>query len=313
MYVKSMQKCVRIKYIKINVVYILYIIMIEEFDKIHNNACDNINFSIAAFMIKCYSFIQMNVEQCVKKMYTYEPIQSIADNLYYFSYIIKSKFVNYYTEPLDNFWTCVCFTNFNNEKNEYIYDDFYPIIIFEKDKIPDVLTTYNELYEKGIYHHNTKIGEKSQIYECLILLHLCTFNTPTSWEVMKEERDANCALKMRNGVKHYYKCISRICNTKLEKKDMNFAPSSVRFLSLVYSHPKMKNSIDLKIDIMYYLMDNEILSPIFILRLLKYQKLSYVFDKDYTLEVMDDNVNIINLTSDNYIVLEEDKYTVMNM
>ena len=32
-------------------------------------------------------------------------------------------------------------------------------------------------------------------------LHLCTFKTPTSWAVMSERGDADCAFKMRNGVK----------------------------------------------------------------------------------------------------------------
>jgi hypothetical protein len=33
------------------------------------------------------------------------------------------------------------------------------------------------------------------------MLHLCSFKTPTPWAVMSEEGDADCALKMRNGVK----------------------------------------------------------------------------------------------------------------
>ena len=32
-------------------------------------------------------------------------------------------------------------------------------------------------------------------------LHICTFKTPTSWAVMSEQGDADCAFKMRNGVK----------------------------------------------------------------------------------------------------------------
>ena len=32
------------------------------------------------------------------------------------------------------------------------------------------------------------------------ILHLCTFKTPTSWAVMSERGDTDCAFKMRNGV-----------------------------------------------------------------------------------------------------------------
>jgi hypothetical protein len=35
----------------------------------------------------------------------------------------------------------------------------------------------------------------------LIVLHLCTFKTPTKWAVMSEQGDADCAFEMRNGVK----------------------------------------------------------------------------------------------------------------
>ena len=38
-----------------------------------------------------------------------------------------------------------------------------------------------------------KVGKES--------LHLCTFKTPTSWAVMTEQGDADCAFEMRNGVK----------------------------------------------------------------------------------------------------------------
>jgi hypothetical protein len=40
-------------------------------------------------------------------------------------------------------------------------------------------------------------------------IHLCTFKTPTSWAVMSERGDTDCAFKMRNGVK---------CFNKSEKK-----------------------------------------------------------------------------------------------
>lgn len=256
----------------------------DEFEKIHNESCDNINFSISVFMIKCYSFLQMNVQKCIRHLYSYEPIQNITDNVYYFANIIKSKMVTNYTEPRDIFWTCICFADFDNDSDKYMYQDFYPMIVFEKEKIRNLLVTYNYLYKDGNYYHrNAKVCENTHIFECLILL------------------------------KHYYQCISRICNSKIDKIDMNFTPSTVRLISVVYSHPEMKDTIPLKIDDMYYLVDNQILSPIFILRLLKYQRLSYVFDENYQLEVMDDNVNVIHLTSDKYLFLQEDKYTVMDI
>jgi len=39
-------------------------------------------------------------------------------------------------------------------------------------------------------------------------LHLCTFKTPTSWAVMSERGDADCAFQMRNGVKFHQPTVS---------------------------------------------------------------------------------------------------------
>ena len=256
--------------------------MTDEFEKINNSSCDNININIATFMIKWYSFIEMNVTHYIKTIYAYEPIKIIADKMYYFSHIVKSKMINYHIDPIDIFWTSIVYADFDYKNNNYKYIDYYPYIQFEPSQSDNLLEAYNILYDIGNYKLSTTV-EYSQIYQCLTLL------------------------------KYYDKCVSRICSLTNSKTHLNLTSSTVRFLSIVYSHPKLKYTINLNIDNMYYLVDNEILSSLFILRLLNHQQLPFEFDKEYKLEVMDDNVNIINLMHDNYILLKEDKYEVINI
>jgi len=51
-------------------------------------------------------------------------------------------------------------------------------------------------------NHTTVTGSNNRVYykQAKQRLHLCTFKTPTSWAVMSERGDADCAFQMRNGV-----------------------------------------------------------------------------------------------------------------
>ena len=56
---------------------------------------------------------------------------------------------------------------------------------------------YFKTKEKFITFKKYNSNRKSDYY----ILHLCTFKTPPKGAVMSEQGDADCALKMRNGVK----------------------------------------------------------------------------------------------------------------
>lgn len=92
---------------------------------------------------------------------------------------------------------------------------------------------------------------------------------------------------------------------------LSWEKSSVRFLSVEYCHPLMWAPISLEIDKGYYLEGNHLLSAAFVRRCLEYQNdpKDYYFDMDYTLTIMDNEINMIELTSKNYIILNKDGYT----
>ena len=89
--------------------------------------------------------------------------------------------------------------------------------------------------------------------------------------------------------------------------------SGVKFLSVEYHHPRMKDNIYLEIDPQFYWKDNQLLSPLFIRYLLEYQNKSFMFDDNYIVRIMDNHIHLFEITIQHYIVLNEYDYTICNI
>lgn len=89
-------------------------------------------------------------------------------------------------------------------------------------------------------------------------------------------------------------------------------PSSVRFLTVEYCHPRMKTTLLLNLEREYYLEGNHLFSAAFICRMLKYQNSAkdYYFDTNYTLKLMDNDINMTELVYGQYVVLEKEGFRV---
>jgi hypothetical protein len=90
-------------------------------------------------------------------------------------------------------------------------------------------------------------------------------------------------------------------------------PSDTHFLSITYKHPEMKNSIELTIDNGWFMEGNEILSASFVYRELEYQQKPFIFDKQYTLHMIDQNINFIEIGYYEYIEIKNDSYEIVNI
>ena len=90
-----------------------------------------------------------------------------------------------------------------------------------------------------------------------------------------------------------------------------FKKSNSKFVFIEYKNPEMDNSIELRLDSSWFYVGNELFTPTFVLRLLNYQSNSFFFDMNYTISIMDKDINIIEFGSDNYIILTEDSYEVV--
>jgi len=89
--------------------------------------------------------------------------------------------------------------------------------------------------------------------------------------------------------------------------------TKTHFLSIEYSHPDMEYKIPIELDVCVYIEGNEILSKYFVRRCLEYQPKSFIFDDNYKLEIMDSKINILELKSYQYVVLEKNDYTIKNI
>ena len=92
-----------------------------------------------------------------------------------------------------------------------------------------------------------------------------------------------------------------------------WTPSSVRFLSVEYHHPSIDKPVPIEIDRGFYLEGNHLLSAAFVKRCLEYNSKDCVFDMNYTLKIMDGNINTIDLKSDEYVVLDGDNYKIITV
>lgn len=110
-------------------------------------------------------------------------------------------------------------------------------------------------------------------------------------------------------MKHDERFITRLIRTAVAPIDSN--TSDVRFIHIEYTHPEMKDSVELKLASGFYLSGNELFSPAFILSLLEKQNQVYHFDMNYELKLLDSNMKDINIKSNQYVKIDsETEYVV---
>jgi len=90
--------------------------------------------------------------------------------------------------------------------------------------------------------------------------------------------------------------------------------SKVEFVYVEYRHPKMSGGgIEIKVQKSLLLVGNELFSAACILHWLNYfTGIDFVFDSEYTVNIIDDNVNSHVLHYGDYIVLEDDAFVIMS-
>lgn len=98
----------------------------------------------------------------------------------------------------------------------------------------------------------------------------------------------------------------------LDKVD-TVLPSKVNFLDIQYTHPQMSQPLVLEIPRDYFYDGNELFSPAFVQRLLYYQPYPFVFDMDYSLEIMDKDLNTLCIRSHQMIRLGDTGYSILDL
>ena len=296
--------------------------MVDNFEKIKIKETQRMYILWVFLCIRIYTLLQLFIRNMHTTIFSNIPESCIAITAFCNTYMYCIYMIHSWTsiqmlEPYDTFWISVAYIEDNT--NKYI-DDYTPLHLLVENAGFDETC---RLYQNAI--QLTTRGFMQTHFEKLVLLRHTDTSDPKKYDTTDLKIHSTFIFApSKLGVKY----ISRICKSGEEYVDLketneiraynsymqSLIPCPKFFLTIMYNHPKMNTSIQLDTGIsLYYYVNNEILSPVFILRFLKYQPLPFVFDSDYSVEIIDCNINIFNLYSNMYIKLGESAYEVLNI
>jgi len=159
--------------------------------------------------------------------------------------------------------------------------------------------TYDEIDSIYFFKNNIDIDYCSDFKEW--------YNTAKTI-LLKDRKVYDCLISMRMDDKYIYK----VCDMESDSYDkLPCELSKVKFLSIEYIHPEVKNPIVIEIDKNAYLVGNELLSCTFVKRALEYSFNVKNFNTEYVLNIMDNNLKTFELKSNEFIILEKDSYKII--
>lgn len=269
--------------------------------KLYNNI---INQSIFHTLFFKYCNLRVCINNKIKTAYNNNDIfKNVVNYFNYYTKYLNAVWYRYKIEPNVNNWISIGFLHenkYNEEYNNIIlnYEDNFENIVklyTEWYNICDDLSVPNKLLNNSlivIKYNNNYIDRicNRPLQNISSIIHFSNDDTIFQEEFRKEE---------------FRQEGSRLCK--------DFEKSAVRFLSIEYIHEDYDEPIILNIDNGHYLIDNEILSATFIKRLLDYQPLPYIFDMNYTVKIMDNNIKTFILNSNQYVYLDKNDYVVITM
>lgn len=256
--------------------------MSELYDKVSENEAFS---SVLMKIFNAYVTTYMHISSGCQYAYNNFPIVRITvDHIVYYSTCFTGFIEGYKVEPIQTNWVSTHILIRNNDLfkgNKYIHIENYEIMT--TDLSPDC--SYNRKIENGVmYFYN--------ILQSLIssLIHV-----------------VDAIVVMRDGNRYI---IRSILNKRTEFQHK--ASKSV-FLSIAYKHPKMEKPIAIEFPESMYQVGNVVFTPMFIKRYLEYQSLSYVFDEKYTLDIIDNDMNMLTINSEQYGILTEEGWNIVDI
>jgi len=251
--------------------------MVYNFDDIlHNITQQIVKFGIQLVLV--FNVIKTHVCMNYNKLYiNNELFHKCIDTLQVNSYHVKKLALPYYIEPPFSYFK-VCYKD-HNYKEQYMNIDSILYDTNTATTLSGLVSTY-----KNMFSIIKPIIKKNEL-EYLVLLHYRNLTDDYIISRLLYDND-------------------NICDVK---------PTRNYFLSIEYEHPKMETAISFNLDKRYLISGNELFSPCFVLKCLNYQKEPYVFDKDYSLSILDSDIKNITIGSGNFIRLTENKYEVVEL
>ena len=230
-----------------------------------------------------YSEIKNKITKYTNYLYTYHPIITYTIDISLYSY--KWLYAIHYNEniePYHNYWIS---TNYLMQHS------------FQQPSLVTCIEKYNYVYDNNSNSYPYTFIHK--INSCCNLLSRSSFNS-----LYKE----NLLYAKYNNI-----YISRIqhkgggINTFNLIEDFN-TPSSVYLLSVTLKVNDTKINMDIDKNHMY--VNNELFSRGFVTRYIKYNNIDIKCNDDYIIDIMDDDINMIKLKSNQYLVINKSNYVI---
>ena len=218
---------------------------------------------------------------------TYPFVRKNTDKVCYAIDYCNAHFNGYRIEPLCDTW--ISLTTLDKSNTELFLGDKY-------------------IYSEQYYYFNsiTSISTDDLYKQCLEYVSEIAKSrfSPTTTETM---------ITMK--VSDKYLCASFINADNYTTPICTLTPNKGNnyFLSIEYTHPNMSAGIVLDLPTNMYNATSNIFTPAFIKRYLEYQSLPYVFDMRYTLKILDTNVNMFNMRSNQHIKINDRSYDVVTV
>ena len=237
--------------------------------------------------------------------------KSLCDMIDVLQFITKQSVAYYYRyriEPFEAEWIyssyLINYTNDSLEDSEYVEFD-YELISANNSK--------EKVFQKTSKSILSTIAEMNSVIEGIVILRnqnqyfVQSYFSHKSDTSISQLRDSKISLGLPIETLNE----SELNGEASENNENNRGVvSKVKLLSIEYTHPDMSSRIYLEINDGFYQKNNILFSPLFVRRCLEYQPLSFVFNDSYVLRIMDNELNFVELTSQHYLVLDENNYTI---
>jgi len=246
--------------------------------KIWTAFCENAFVQkIALNLLWLWSGTCLKVEQWLQQLYDSDYVVRVyADYIYNVYEQVVRLFERRLREPEADSWINVCTTKYNANNNDTIYFETYKIL------------------------QNLGQDELKQSF-------VDAFTGVSPFDANENQSCRDTIIVMKTGDAYTV----RLCKLGNNVGDndapkLDIVESSYGLLSVTYSNPKMSEQIMLNIPKEMYLVGNQLFSPAFVYRLLAYQNKRFEFDLNYTIHLIDNNINQFQLNSREYLIVDED-------
>lgn len=262
----------------------------------YTNYLQNRIHSFAFKAITNYSYTKNVTCKLANSIYTYHPIiTNSIDITNYGFHFLYAMYFDENIEPYHKFWissNLLIQSNFNHN------DDINYNIITNYDFIYD----YNSLTRKYTF-----IRFFNNNY---ILLSYSNFNTLCNQKLLYANYNN---IYISRVITNNQNISTDISKNFFNHDSYFFQPSKVQFLSvtLTITSP-VREKINIDIDKNHMYVNNELFSTAFLLRYIKYNNITTMLDlkDEYVIDIMDNNINMIKLKFNEYIILNETDYTI---